>query len=226
TALQELPAPVALLGAHPELWHTLLHMKDKSKAAPVAPLQTLAEGRGPAGGSAVVPYYLGVVALRAGDVQTAQSAWCLAAEAGMATPWFVENRVHLLRAQAHALGQEGHWDELIGLLHAHRVTETPDPALSEMLAVAHAHLGYTAAQAQEWSTAASHWQAAATRSGRRQIFQNLALAEEALGRWRSAAEAWREMLRRRPRKPEHPDALTDAQIAALWRHIAECYEHA
>ena len=225
TALRKPTEPVALLGDHPELWHTLLHMKDQPKAAPVAQLQTLAERRGPAGGSAVVSYYLGVVALRAGDVQTAQSAWRLAAEAGMATPWFVENRLNLLRAQAHALGQEGHWDELIGLLQAHRVTETPDPVLSEILAVAHAHLGYTAAQAHDWSTAVRHWQEAATRSGRRQLFQNLALAEEALGRWRSAAEAWREMVRRRPRKPTHPDALTEAQIAALWRHVAECYEH-
>jgi tetratricopeptide (TPR) repeat protein len=225
TALRKQTEPVARLGDHLELWHTLLHMQDKPKAAPAARLQTLAQGMGPAGGSAVVPYYLGVVALRAGDVQTAQSAWRRAAEAGMATPWFVENRLHLLCAQAHALGQEGHWDELIGLLQAHRVTETPDPVLSEMLAVAHAHLGDTAAHANDWSTAAHHWQAAATRSGRRQLFQNLALAEEALGHWRSAAEAWREMVRRRPRKPDHPDALTDAQTAALWRHIAECYEH-
>src|SRR6266849_5630130 len=68
--------------------------------------------------------------------QTAQSAWRLAAEAGMATPWFVENRLHLLCAQAHDLGQEGRWHELIALLQAHRLTEISDPALTEMLAVA------------------------------------------------------------------------------------------
>jgi tetratricopeptide (TPR) repeat protein len=216
---------MALLGDKPELWHTLLHMIDRPKSAPAARLQALVDGLALAGGSAVMPYYLGVVALRKGDVQTAQSTWRLAAEAGMATPWFVENRLHLLRAQAHALGQGGRWHELIELLQAHRVTETPDAVLAEMLAVAHTHLGYAAAQAQDWSNAARHWQEAATRSASRQLFQNLALAEEALGRWRSAAEAWREMVRRRPRKSDHPDALSEAQTAALWRHVAECYEH-
>ncbi len=215
---------MALLDKQPELWHTLLHMKEKPKSAPVARLQALAEGLAPAGGSAVVPYYLGVVALRAGEMQTAQSAWRLAAEAGMATPWFVENRLHLLCAQAHDLGQEGRWHELIALLQAHRLTEISDPALTEMLAVAHTHLGYAAAQANDWSTAARHWQEAATRSASRQLFQNLALAREALGQWRPAADAWREMVRRRPRKSDHRDALTDAQIAAIWRHVAECYE--
>ena len=58
----------------------------------------------------------------------------------------------------------------------------------------------------------------------RQLFQNLALAREALQQWRAAAEAWREVLRRRPRKQHHPEAVTDAQMATLWRHVAECYE--
>jgi tetratricopeptide (TPR) repeat protein len=226
SALLEQTEHVALLGNKPELWHTLFSMIDKPKAAPAARLQALADGLALVDGSAVMPYYLGVVALRKGDVQMAQSTWRLAAEAGLATPWFVENRLHLLRDQAHVLGQGGRWHELIELLQAQRVTETHDAVLAEMLAVAHAHLGYAAAQAHDWSTAAHHWQAAATRSARRQLFQNLALAEEALGHWRSAAEAWREMVRRRPRKSDHPDALTEAQIAALWRHIAECYEHA
>ena len=33
------------------------------------------------------------------------------------------------------------------------------------------------------------------------------------------------MVRRRPRKTDHPDYLTDAQVAALWNHAADCYEH-
>lgn len=33
------------------------------------------------------------------------------------------------------------------------------------------------------------------------------------------------MVRRRPRKEDHPDYLTDVQVAALWSHAAECYEH-
>jgi len=219
---QEQTAQTVLLGDTPELWQTLLHMRDKPKSAPVARLQAIASGI--AGGSAVVQYYLGVGAMRKGDVQMAQSAWRLAAEAGIAMPWLVENHRQLLLAQAHELGQEGRWHELIALLHVQQETATPEPALEEMRAVAHAHLGYAAAQANDWSSAAQHWQEATTRHASRQLFQNLALAREALQQWRSAADTWREMLRRRPRKQGHPDALTDAQMATLWRHVAECYE--
>ena len=42
----------------------------------------------------------------------------------------------MLRVQAHALGQEGHWYEVVILLHAQPATETPDVVLQELLAVA------------------------------------------------------------------------------------------
>jgi tetratricopeptide (TPR) repeat protein len=213
-----------LLGNQPELWQTLLSMKEKPKSAPVARLQAIAAGIMPLGARAIVQYYLGVGALRKGDVETAQLAWRMAAEAGMTAVRFTENYQQMLRVQAHALGQEGHWHEVVTLLYTQSATETPDAVLQELLAVAHMHLGYAAAQASDWHTAARHWQEAVTRSASRQLLQNLALAREALGQWRPAADAWRAMLRRRPRKQDHPDALTDAQMAILWRHVAECYE--
>ena len=214
-----------LLGDQPELWQTLLSMKEKPKSAPVARLQAIADGITPPGARAIVQYYLGVGALRKGDVETAQSAWRMAAEAGMTAARFTENHRQMLRVQAHALGQEGHWHDGGRTAATHsQLTETPDAVLQELLAVAHMHLGYAAAQASDWHTAARHWQEAVTRSASRQLLQNLALAREALGQWRPAADAWREMLRRRPRKQDHPDALTDAQMAILWRHVAECYE--
>jgi tetratricopeptide (TPR) repeat protein len=217
---------VPLLGNQPELWQTLLHMTATPQAAPLARLQAIAHGLAPISGSTVLQYYLGVVAMRQGDVKTAQSAWQSAAAAGMATPWLVENRICLLSEQAHELGQAGHWQELVDVLQSSQPTETLDPVLTEMLAVAHGHLGYAAAQADDWESAACHWREAVARNASRQIFQNLALAEEALGRWPAAADAWREMVRRRPRKQGHPDSLTDAQVAAIWHHIAECYERA
>lgn len=222
STLQEQTEQATLLGNVPALWQTLLHMRDKPKSAPVARLQTIADNM--ANGSAVVQYYLGVGAMRKGDVPLAQSAWRLAAKAGIAMPWFVDNNRQILRTQAHELGQEGRWHELVALLQTQPLAETPDAVLEEMLAVALAHLGYTAAQVNDWSTAAQHWQEAATHHASRQLFQNLALAREALEQWRPAAAAWREMLRRRPRKQDHPEAVTDAQMATLWRHVAECYE--
>ena len=97
--------------------------------------------------------------------------------------------------------------------------------MAETGSLAYYHLGYEAAQAGKWSLAAQHWRKANDLDANRYLAQNLALAEEALENWVNAAEAWREMVRRRPRKEDHPDYLTDAQVAALWNHAAECYEH-
>src|SRR5215467_11714592 len=222
TTLQKQAEQATLLGKTPALWATLLSMKDTPKSAPVARLQAIADDM--AAGSAVMPYYLGVGAMRKGDLSLAQSAWQLAAKAGQSMPWLVANMRQILRAQGHALGQEGRWHDLIALLQIQPVLEPPDAVLEEMLGVAYAHLGDAAAHANDWSTAAQHWQAATTHHPSRQIYQNLALAREALQQWRPAAEAWREVLRRRPRKQHHPEAVTDAHMATLWGHVAECYE--
>jgi len=96
-------------------------MKDKPKSAPVARLQAIADAM--AAGSAVIQYYLGVGAMRKGDVPRAQSAWRLAAEAGSAMPWFVDNNRQILRARASNLGQEGRWHDLVALLQTQPVIE-------------------------------------------------------------------------------------------------------
>ena len=65
------------------LWQTLRRMMERPKAAPVAQLRALADSLEPAG--ALAQYYLGVAAMRAGDVETGRAAWQAAAEGGMAT---------------------------------------------------------------------------------------------------------------------------------------------
>ena len=209
------------------LWQTLHDMREQPKAAPVAQLRALADSLEPTGGAgAVAQYYLGVAAMRTGDVETGRVAWRVAAEAGMATPWSEANHAHLLREQGYALGQEGHWQTLVDLVQSHPQSAPLDTAMTELLAVAHTHLGYAAARANDWTTAAHHWQEAASRNVDRRLLQNLALAHEALGDWLTAAATWRQVIRRRPRKQDHADYLSDAQVAALWHHVVECYEHA
>ena len=209
------------------LCQTLHDMRERPKAAPVAKLRALADGLEPTGGAgAVAQYYLGVAAMRTGDVETGRVAWRVAAEAGMATPWSEANHAHLLREQAYALGQEGHWQTLVDLVQSHPQSAPLDTAMTELLAVAHTHLGYAAARANDWNAAAHHWQEAASRNVDRRLLQNLALAHEALGDWLTAAATWRQVIRRRPRKQDHADYLSDAQVAALWHHVVECYEHA
>jgi tetratricopeptide (TPR) repeat protein len=55
---------------------------------------------------------------------------------------------------------------------------------------------------------------------------NLALAYEQAEGWVMAGETWREALRRRPRKADHPDAVSDEEVARLWRRAAEAYHRA
>ena len=209
------------------LCQTLHDMRERPKTAPVAKLRALADSLEPTGGAgAVAQYYLGVAAMRTGDVETGRAAWQAAAEAGMATPWADENCARLLQEQAYAFGQEGHWQTLVDLVQSHPQSAPLDTAMTELLAVAHTHLGYAAARANDWTTAAHHWQEAASRNVDRRLLQNLALAHEALGDWLTAAATWRQVIRRRPRKQDHADYLSDAQVAALWHHVVECYEHA
>src|SRR5690606_1619258 len=66
---------------------------------------------------------------------------------------------------------------------------------------------YTAASAGDWAEAVALWEAAREILGRAQglgsprpILHNLALAYERLEEWEEAAEAWRGLLRTRPRR--------------------------
>ncbi|MEZ4610738.1 MAG: tetratricopeptide repeat protein [Caldilineaceae bacterium] len=96
-------------------------------------------------------------------------------------------------------------------------------ALTEHLAYAHFHLGERAAGAGRWRDAAGHWQRVDELRPSRYSAQNLALAEETQEHWGAAAQAWRNLLKRRPRKEKHPDYLDTEQVAILWKRAADCY---
>jgi tetratricopeptide (TPR) repeat protein len=212
-----------LLGKGTDLWQALIAMREDSTAAPVSQLKTAVEhnARKPVG--RILNYYKGVAALRGGDRETARDAWLVAQGAGLATPALTENLTALMREAIVGLAQEGRWQDVVN-----RLTRLPDPGADRIVAetgsLAYYHLGYAAAQAGKWPVAAQYWRKANEFDASRYVSQNLALAEEALENWANAAEAWREMVRRRPRKEDHPDYLTDVQVAALWNHAAECYE--
>jgi tetratricopeptide (TPR) repeat protein len=224
-----------LLGKDPRMWQALSEMRGDAEAAPTALLQGAAANVGRKSVSRILNYYRGVAALRRGDKETARTAWLSAVGAGLSTPWATQNLAYLLREQVLELAQTGRWSDVVVM--ADRLT-TPsrlaerggatsafeDRILAETIGLACYHLGYEAAQGGQWSTAVSHWRKANEYLTSRYLAQNLALAEEALGNWVQAAEAWRDMVRRRPRKPDHPDYLTDVQVAAIWSHAAYCYE--
>lgn len=213
--------PEPLLGPA-ALWQALLAMQQE-EGTPQEALATLAaQQRGPVAG--LLHYYEGVAALRAAKAEQARAAWAKIDAASTTLPAaYAENRAYLLREEAVALAEQGKWQQISQLAQ-----KTPDfledRIFSETVGLAYFHLGYEAAQAGQWPQAAVHWRRAEKHISSRHLAQNLALAEEELENWRAAAEAWRSMVRRRPRKESHPDYLDDAQVAALWQHAASCYK--
>lgn len=215
-----------LLGKGTELWQALVAMHEDATAASLGQLKVAAEQnmRKPVG--RILHYYKGVAAMRAGDRGTARGAWLHAQSAGFTSPGLTENLTALLRGEAVELAQEGRWQDMVSLISRLPASVAgADRIVAETGSLAYYHLGYEAAQAGKWPIAVQHWRKANELDANRYLSQNLALAEEALGNWLNAAEAWREMVRRRARKEDHPDYLTDAQVAALWNHAAECYQH-
>jgi tetratricopeptide (TPR) repeat protein len=213
-----------LFGRGAELWQALVAMQADAAAAPAEQLKAALNQNTRKPVNRILHYYQGVSALRAGNRDAARTAWLHAQSAGFASPNLTENLTALLREEAVELSQAGRWHDI-----ANQIGRVPDPGADRILAetggLAYYHLGYEAAQAGKWSIAAQHWRKANELDANRYVSQNLALAEEALENWANAANAWREMVRRRPRKVDHPDYLTDVQVAALWSHAAECYQH-
>lgn len=133
----------------------------------------------------ILAYYQGVAALRAGDRDTALTAWSHAHGAGWASPELAENLTALLREDVIGLAQENRWQDLIKRLP----DPGPDRIVAETASLAYFHLGYEAAQAGKWPLAAQHWRKANELNPNRYLSQNLALAEEASENWINAAEA-------------------------------------
>jgi tetratricopeptide (TPR) repeat protein len=216
-------AKKSLAGQADGLWQILLQMADQPKSAPVAGFTAQRAMAGQLSDSPMTAYYAGVVALRKGDKTTALPIWRqLAQERALSTVWFKENSTLLTRDYANALAEAQQWQE-IASLQPSDAELAADSLLAEVVSAAHFRLGYAAAEANRWDQAMRHWEHSNHLAKDRRSAQNLALAQERLERWADAAASWREMVRRRPRKSGHPDALTDSQVGAIWRRAADCY---
>ena len=205
------------------VWPALASMVTDPSAAPMADLERAIRTVGGRGPRKIVEYYHGVAAMRAGDRSTADQAWHRAWQAGFGTDWAARNRQSLLRETAADLAEAGQWRK-VAALSDRAPQPVTDFGLAELLAIASDHIGYAAAQKGSWHQAADHWMRARDLAPTRQRIQNLALAAEQEEDWITAAESWREMVRRRPRKTDHPDYLTDSQVAGIWTHAASCYD--
>ncbi len=169
-------------------------------------------------------YYLGVLAALAEDWETARQEWGQAIASGWKSTALEQNLGELHHRLAEEYAQAGAFSDAIAVAQEARRHKPDDKALGELLDYLKQHQAYAAAQQADWQQAQQLWQEANVLSGGSfRLAYNLALIYEQTGNFITAAEMWREALRRRPRRDDHPDAINDAQVARLWRRAAEAY---
>ncbi|MEA3341944.1 MAG: tetratricopeptide repeat protein, partial [Chloroflexota bacterium] len=172
-------------------------------------------------------YYQGVLAAKGENWDDARRQWNAARAAGLASPRLTEN----LGETYHRMAEKRlASDDVEGALAAaeealrHKIDSN---SLQHLISQAHQRLAYQAASAGDWAAAHDHWKAAReTEGGSFRLSYNAALAHERAKEFIAAAEEWREALRRRPRRDDHPDAVTDEDVSQLWRRAAESYTRA
>ena len=209
------------------LWQGLAALESGDDRAHSA-LQNIAQDDNqPAPVRAVAAYTLGLDALRHDRPAEALAHWESARRLGLDTPAFHDNLYLLYHTCAEQSMTDGQWAEAAALADAALDLLPADHDLRDLAAAAHFHAGHADAQVVRWDHALEHWEKARELGENgRILFQNLALAYEKTERFLEAAELWREVVRRRPRKANAPDALTSQQVSLLWGHVAECYRRA
>ncbi len=209
-----------------ELWSLLLQMYANESSAPAVTYEKARAADPVMATNPVVAYYAGVVAMRTGNREDAVAAWRTVGQQ-LSMPWLLENLRLFRRERATALADQGDWSAVIELYQATRVEvagDEMDAPFDEIAGHAYFHLGFAAGQQGQWQRAYEHFRAASQLTKGRLLSQNLALTAEKVEHWDEAAESWREMVRRRPRKEDHPDYLSDYQVARIWARAAACYE--
>ena len=215
-----------------ELWRLLANMQLNNELSPTQKLQRLSQSLRKVGSISqrvrgIINYYLGVADARQGNLARASSVWLDTKRFNYYSAHLNHNLSQSKFEQAFGAMDEGKWTQVIKfilpLATEERIDAKTKRYVSEILVYAHSRMAYEAAQAGNWSQAKQQWQKAMDYSNQRHIAQNLALTEEALNNWGEAALAWRELLKRRPRKESNPEYLTTRQVMILWQHASECH---
>lgn len=184
-------------------------------------------------------YYRGVAAARGGDTAAALKQWQAVHSSGYEAQKLHENLAVLLLEQLNSLDEKG--DLAAAAALARQWAALPGNAAFDVQRLLMLDRGAQAAAAEgNWAQATDYWEAAREILGRSQslgsprpLLHNLALAYERQELWMEAADAWRAMLRTRPRKKAAaPDAappagdLSDERWAWVRERIINCYRNA
>jgi tetratricopeptide (TPR) repeat protein len=212
----------------PALWRGIAALDRDEYEAAQHRLDQVLDGHPTPTEEGVAHYYAGVLAARAEeDWDTARHHWGQAVAAGFDAPYLPDNLGESFHRLAERRLIEG--DEEGAMAAAQEAIRfRPDEnQLQLLVSQLHQRAGYQAAVAGQWDLAHEHWERAReVEGGSFRLAYNLALAHERAEDYIRAAEYWREALRRRPRRDDHPDAVTDDEVALLWKHTAETYVRA
>lgn len=214
------------------LWHGLgqIAAKDDAAGDTLGDAHTLPNQQL----TAIRRNYLGVAAARAGDIDTALSLWRKVYDSGTHTAALLDNLAATLHSRLAALLDAGDQAGAIELALQTVVMPFSNMALNETRVQLFDQAARAAADAGEWARAVELWESArqivATSQGLgspRPLWHNLALAYEAQERWLDAAEAWRGMLRTRPRRRAgEDDTLSEAQWSWVRKRVIDSYKRA
>ena len=219
--------PYHLPSTAPLLWHALSNLDGGNHEQAQAQLEQVIATNASAIEKGLAHYYLGVLAVHADDLETARRAWEAAAAAGLRLERLSANLAEIYQRRAEEALAQGDIQTALAAATEAKRHRPADITLNELLAQIHQQLGYQEAILNHWTEAQNHWQTAVKLdSGSFRLAFNLALAYEKSDNFLEAGETWREALRRRPRRADHPDSLSDDQVARLWQHAAECYARA
>ena len=169
----------------------------------------------------MVSYYLGLIALEQEQFEQAEARFNQLKQLKIAPYQHQKNIQALNHRQVLTARKAGHFEQAMFWLNT---LPKVDPGLSRQL---NQEVAYTLALKDNWAEALSHWQKAEELGeDSRKLDINLALAYQKTELFYEAAERWRKVLRRRPRKADHPDALSDEQVSKLWQTVANNYAQA
>jgi tetratricopeptide (TPR) repeat protein len=209
----------------PPLWQGIAALDKGEEETPVHLNHVLQDTPSPRE-KALAHYYLGVWAAQREDWETTRKHWMAAASEGLERDYFDFN----LGEFYHRLAEERLEDDDVegALMAAQEAARHRDVnSLQALLSQVYQRRGYQAASEGQWSEAHDHWQKAYDfEDGSFRQAYNMALAYERAENFLAAGETWREVLRRRPRLEDHPDAISDEEVARLWARAAEAYTKA
>ena len=157
------------------------------------------------------------------DPSAAARHWDRAARKGVPS-WMSQNHAVGAELLARCALESGDADTAYSYARIALDYDPDRPVYREVMGYVKFHLGNCAARQDRWDEAVEQWtQAYQLGCKELGLVHNLALGHERLERWTEAVSAWREFLRRRPRRADAPGALSPQQEIQARRHIASLY---